>query len=60
MGLPPTLKIIYPFHLRLGIKKWNYDAIRKFQDKWVAKFPWAELFVGEHGNLHIVKCKIFY
>jgi hypothetical protein len=36
---------------KVGVKKWNYDAIKKFQDKWVAKFPWA--WVGYLGKMEV-------
>jgi hypothetical protein len=29
---------------------------RFFQEIWVAKFPWAELVLGEDNKLHHVKC----
>jgi len=46
----PTLvkKISHPSKVR--IKKQNYDVTKKFQDKWVMKFPWAELFTREDGS----------
>ncbi len=43
---------------RLGVKNWNYDTTKKFQDSWATKLPWAELCVRLDGSLHIVKCKI--
>jgi hypothetical protein len=39
-------------------KKRNYNSIRKFQESWVAKLPWAKMCLGSNGCLHIVKCKI--
>jgi hypothetical protein len=43
---------------KLGVKKRNYDAIRKFQDSWVLKPPWVELCVGSNGDLHTIKSRI--
>jgi hypothetical protein len=31
-----------PILPKVGIKKQNYDTTRKFQNKWVTKFPWAK------------------
>ncbi len=31
-----------PILSKVGIKKQNYDTSRKFQNKWVTKFPWAK------------------
>ncbi len=47
-----------PIPSKVGIKNRNYDATRKFQDKWVVELPWVELFIRKDGNLHIVKCRI--
>jgi hypothetical protein len=58
-GFSPNLENNEPIPFKVGIKKQNYDAIRKFQDKWSTKFPWVKLFIKEHGSLHIVKCKSF-
>ncbi len=43
---------------KLGVKKISYDATMKFQESWVARFPWGNLCVGSNGNLHIIKCRI--
>jgi hypothetical protein len=45
-GFSPNLENNLPIPFKVGIKKQNYDATKKFQDKWVVKFPWAELFIG--------------
>ncbi len=58
VGLPLTDEDDKPIQPKVGIKKKNYDARRKFQEKRVAKLPWAELFVGENGTLHIIKCRV--
>jgi hypothetical protein len=42
----------------VGIKKKNYDAIKKFQEKWATQLPWVELFVGEDETLLIIKCRV--
>jgi hypothetical protein len=39
-----------PIPSKVGIKKQNYDVTKKFQDKWVMKLPWAQLFTKEDGN----------
>jgi hypothetical protein len=49
------LPIVYS---KLGIKKGNYDAIKMFQDFWVANLPWTWLFLRSKGNFHATKCKI--
>jgi hypothetical protein len=50
-GSSPNAKDDKPIQLKVSIKKKNYDAIRKFQEKWVAKLPWEELFVTEDATL---------
>ncbi len=52
-----NLPIVQP---KLEVKKLNYNATIKFQDSWVTKFPSVELCLGSHGNLHIIKCLIYY
>jgi len=47
-GSSPSAKNDKPIQPKVGIKKRNY----------VAKLPWAELFVGEDGTLHIIKCRV--
>ncbi len=54
-----NLENYLPISFKIGIKKWNYDATRKFQDKWAPKFSWVELYIKEHGSLYIINCKIF-
>jgi len=58
-GFSPNLENNEPIPFKVGIKKRNYDAIRKFQDKWATIFPWVKLFIKEHGSLQIIKCKSF-
>jgi hypothetical protein len=53
--LPEGLHII---KAKLGVKKWQYDTTKKFQDSWATKFPWVKLCVRLYYNLHIVKCII--
>jgi hypothetical protein len=53
-----TIEKNLPISSKVRIKKWNYDASRKFQDKWTSKVPWVELFIRENGSLHIIKCRI--
>jgi hypothetical protein len=57
-GFSPSAENDKPIQPKVGIKKKNYDATRKFQEKWATKFPWAKKFVGEDGTLHIVKCRV--
>jgi hypothetical protein len=57
-GSSPNPEDNMPIPSKVAIKKRNYDATRKFQDKWVVELPWAELFIKKDGNLHIVKCRI--
>ncbi len=38
-----------PIQPKVRIKKKNYDATKKFQEKWATKLPWAKLFIGEDG-----------
>jgi hypothetical protein len=52
-----TVEKNLPISSKVGVKKWNYDASRKFQDKWTSKVPWVELFIRENGSLHIIKCR---
>jgi hypothetical protein len=54
----PSAEDDKPNQPKVGIKKRNYDVTRKFQETWLAKFPWVKLFVRENGTLHIVKCKV--
>jgi len=58
-GFSPNFENNEPIPFKVGIKMRNYDAIRKFRDKWVTIFQWVKLFIKEHGSLHIVKCKSF-
>jgi hypothetical protein len=53
-----TLKENLPIPSKVKVKKWNYEATKKFQDKWLVKFPWTWIAYMEDGSLHIVKCKI--
>jgi hypothetical protein len=53
-GSSPSIEDDKPIQPKVGIKKRNYDATKQFQEKWVAKLPWAELFVREDGTLHII------
>jgi len=56
----PSAKNDKPIQPKVGIKKKNYDATRKFQEKCVAKLPWAKLFVKEDGTLHtLIQIMIF-
>ncbi len=57
-GSSPSVKDDKPIQPKLGIKERNYDVTRKFQEIWLTKLPWAELFARENGTLHIVKCKV--
>jgi hypothetical protein len=57
-GSSPSVENDKPIQPKVGIKKKNYDATRKFQEKWATKLPWEKLFIGEDGTLHIVKCKV--
>jgi hypothetical protein len=57
-GFSPSAKDDKPIQPKVGIKKKNYDAIKKFKEKWVAQLPWVELFIREDGTLHIVKCRV--
>jgi hypothetical protein len=34
------------------------DVIRKFQDVWSMKMPWAKLVFDGDGNLSTFKCKM--
>lgn len=54
----PPKKGMHITESKLGVKKRNYDATMKFQDSWVARFPWGKLCVGSNGNLHTVTCRI--
>jgi hypothetical protein len=36
-----------PIKSKVDIKKRNLNIIKKFQEKWVIKLPWAELFIGK-------------
>ncbi len=36
-----------PIKSKVGIKKKNLDVIKKFQEKWATKLPWAKLFIGK-------------
>jgi hypothetical protein len=51
-GSSPNVEDDKPIQPKVGIKKKNYDATKKFQEKWVVKLPWEELFVREDGTLH--------
>jgi hypothetical protein len=57
-GSSPSAKIDKPIQPKVGIKKKNYDATRKFQEKWATKLPWEKMFLGEDRSLHIVKCRV--
>jgi hypothetical protein len=57
-GSSPNPKDNLPIPSKVGIKKRNYDAIRKFQDRSVIELPWVELSIRKDGTLHIVKCRI--
>jgi hypothetical protein len=57
-GSSPSAENDKPIQPKVGIKKKNYDATRKFQEKWATKLPWEKLFIGKYGTLHIVKCKV--
>lgn len=53
-----TLEVDFPIvPFKPRIRKWNYDATKRFQDSWVAKLPWAKLCMGSNGDLHIIKCR---
>jgi hypothetical protein len=52
-----TLKENLPIPSKVGIKKWNYDATKKFQDKWIAKFPWA--WVGYTQGGKFAHCQMY-
>lgn len=53
-----TLEVDFPIvPFKPRIKKWNYDATKRFQDSWVAKLRWAKLCMGSNGDLHITKCR---
>jgi hypothetical protein len=49
-----------PVQSKVSIKKRNYDAIGKVIGKMGCKLAWAQLFVGEDGTLHTIKCKALY
>jgi hypothetical protein len=57
-GFSPNVENDKPIQPKVGIKERNYDVTRKFQEIWLAKVPWSELFVREDGTLHVVKCKV--
>jgi hypothetical protein len=57
-GSSPSAKDDKPIQPKVSIKKRNYDVIRKFQEKWATKLPWAELFVREDGTLHTHNCRV--
>jgi hypothetical protein len=58
-GSSPSVEDDKPIQPKVGIKKRNYDVTRKFQEIWLAKLPWVELFVREDGTLHTIKCKVY-
>jgi hypothetical protein len=41
-GLSPSAENDKPIQPKVGIKKKNYDATKKFQEKWATKFPWEK------------------
>jgi hypothetical protein len=57
-GSSPNVEDDNPIQFKVGIKKRNYDAIKKFQENRATKLPWAEFFIREDGTLHIVKCMV--
>jgi hypothetical protein len=56
-GSSQTLKRNLPISLK--VKKWNYDVTKQFQDKWIIKLLWVELYIRKDGSLCIVKCRIY-
>jgi hypothetical protein len=45
-----TIEKNLPILSKVGVKKWNYDVSRKFQNKWTSKVPWVELFIRENAS----------
>jgi len=40
------------------LRRWQYEALRQFQDTWPTKLPWVEMVVGGDSRIFQVKCLI--